>query len=141
MEPYILWLVVGIVLVIVELVTTTFYLLVLGAAAFAATLVAYFGLGAWPQAAIAAAVAVAGVAVVYRYRSKLSIKEGTNSLEYGQMVALDSWVNEPEGMARVKYRGAVWDAAVVGERIKDATTFYVCGTEGSTLKISSTKPS
>ena len=139
MDHYIYWLIAGFIFVIAELVTGTFYLLVLGVAAFAATIAAYFSLGIWPQAAIAGVVAVAGVVVINRYRGKLSAKD-SQSLEHGQMVVFDSWISETEGIARVKYRGALWDAAIVGERNKDGM-FYVCGAEGSTLKISSTKPS
>ena len=43
MELWVLWIIVGMVLVIAELVTGTFYLLVLGAGAFAAALVAWAG--------------------------------------------------------------------------------------------------
>lgn len=61
METYLIWLVAGFVLVIAELVTGTFFLLVLGIAAFAGSAMAWFGLGFWLEALCAATVAVAGV--------------------------------------------------------------------------------
>ena len=70
MDAYLLWLIIGIVLIIVEMTTGTFYLLVLGIAALAAAAAAWFGQSFWVQAVITAAVAVAGVVLVNRYRSK-----------------------------------------------------------------------
>ena len=61
MDNYLVWLIAGFILVIVELATTTFYLLVFGIAAFAGAGVAYAGGALIWQAIVAAAVAVAGV--------------------------------------------------------------------------------
>ena len=47
METYLVWLAAGFVLVIAELVTGTFFLLVLGIAAFAGSATAWFGLEFW----------------------------------------------------------------------------------------------
>src|ERR1019366_6038699 len=60
METYLVWLAAGFVLVIAELVTGTFFLLVLGSAAFAGSATAWFGLGFWGGALWAAAGGVAG---------------------------------------------------------------------------------
>ena len=64
MENYHYWLIAGFVLVITELVTGTFYLLVIGIAAFVAAVAAYLGAGLWVQAIIASVVLVVGVALV-----------------------------------------------------------------------------
>lgn len=45
MDSYLLWLLLGFGLLIVELLTGTFYLLMFGIAAFAAAAVAFFGQG------------------------------------------------------------------------------------------------
>ena len=60
METYLVWLAAGFVLVIAELVTGTFFLLILGIAAFAGSATAWFGFGFWLEAMCAAAVAVSG---------------------------------------------------------------------------------
>ena len=49
METHLIWLAAGFILVIAELLTGTFYLVVLGIAAFAGALATWFGLGHWPQ--------------------------------------------------------------------------------------------
>jgi len=68
------WLIAGFILIIVELVTGTFYLLVLGIAALVGAGVGYAsGALVW-QAIGAAVVALAGVIWVHRYRQTLSPK-------------------------------------------------------------------
>lgn len=134
-NPHVYWIVAAIVLVIVELLTGTFYLLVLGVAAAGGAALAYFGFSFPMQAGVATAIAVIGVIVVSRYRANLKDAPGAaNAIDVGQRVTLDSWVNEAEGLARVRYRGALWDAKVIGVR-RDGTSFYIRGTDGSTLTI------
>ena len=67
MEPYLAWIVAGFVLVIVELLTGTFYLLVIGVGAFAGAAVAWAGGGYLAQAVGACAVALAGTWFVNRW--------------------------------------------------------------------------
>jgi membrane protein implicated in regulation of membrane protease activity len=59
-----------------------------------------------------------------------------NLLDLGQPVVLESWTNTASGMARVKYRGASWDARVAdGSRPEAGATLYVTGQDGSTLLV------
>ena len=108
------WLIAAFILVIAELMTGTFYLLVLGVAALVGAGVGYAsGAFVW-QAVAAAIVAVAGVAWVHRYKQKISPKR-MQGLDFGQPAAFESWVNRGTGHARVKYRDALWDAQVAGD--------------------------
>ena len=134
MDPYLYWILTAIALVIVELLTGTFYLLVLGVAATGGAALAYFGLPLGAQAGFATAIAVLGVVWVSRYRAKVSNDTSINAIDVGHRVTLDSWVNEAEGLARVRYRDTLWDAKVVGER-GSGTSFYIRGVDGSTLQI------
>lgn len=134
------WLIAGFLLVIVELVTGTFYLLVLGAACFAAASLAYAGSAfAW-QAFVAAVVALAGVMLVQRYKKTMEPKR-MRGLDFGQPVAFDSWVDKRAGQARVKYRDTLWDAQIIGEVSgEDGEVLYVNSIDGNSLKISKTRP-
>ena len=134
MDSYLYWILMAVALVIGELLTGTFYLLVLGIAATGGAALAYFGLPLGAQAGVATAIAIPGVVLVSRYRAKVSKDTGINAIDVGHRVTLDSWVNEAEGLARVRYRDTLWDAKVVGER-GSGTTFYVRGLDGSTLQI------
>ena len=111
MAAYLMWAIAGFVLIIAELLTGTFYLLVLGIAALAAALTAYLAGGVVIPVIIAAAVAVIGVYFVNRWRvAPAKGTQSSNDLNIGQSVVLESWVNEAGGTARVKYRGSTWDA-------------------------------
>lgn len=81
--------------------------------------------------AAAALVVLAGV-LVRHYRARVSSR--IHAVDVGFRVSLESWVNESEGLARVHYRGVLWNAKVVGEP-GSGTTFYIRGVDGSTLHV------
>ena len=139
METYLVWLAAGFVLVIAELVTGTFFLLVLGIAAFAGSATAWFGLGFWVEALCAAAVAVAGVFWV-RQRRKTMPQSDMASLDVGQAVTFEAWISREEGAARVKYRNTLWDAEVADERELDhGQVLFIHAMDGNTLKVAKRK--
>jgi membrane protein implicated in regulation of membrane protease activity len=139
MDTYLLWAIAGIVLIIVEMLTGTFYLLVLGIAALAAAGAAWLGQSFWVQAVVTAAVTVAGVILVNRFRGKGTIAQ-KRSLDVGQSVSIESWISEADGLARVNYRNAQWEARVTGERVPGGKVFYIHAVEGNTLVVSPAKP-
>ena len=139
MEMYLWWAVTGIVLIIVEMLTGTFYLLVLGIAALAAAAAAYGGFSLWVQAVVMAAVAVIGVILVKRFRGA-ALPGASQSLDIGQSVMLDTWISEADGLARVTYRNAQWEARVTGERVAGGKVFYIHAVDGNTLRVSAARP-
>ena len=139
MDTYLIWLVAGFLLVIVELVSGTFYLVVLGVAALAGGAVAYAGLPFSVQAVVAAALAVGGVFWVNRVRRR-STGVKMRSLDIGQPARFDRWVDRAAGQARVKHRDALWDATVVGEISGEpGEVLTVISIDGNTLKVSKTR--
>ena len=140
METYLIWLAAGFALVIAELVTGTFFLLVLGIAAFAGSATAWFGMGFWVEALCAATVAIAGVFWV-RQQRKASPQADMASLDLGQPVTFDAWVSRDQGAARVSYRNTQWDAVVEGERDLDhGQLLFIHAVDGNTLRVAKTKP-
>ena len=140
MEDYWWWAIGGIALIIAELITGTFYLLVLGISALAGAAVAYLHYSFWAQATVAAAIAIAGVTLVTRFH-KTQASSSSVSLDVGQSVVLDGWVNEKDRLARVRYRNALWDAKVLDEQGAEAgRTLYIRRVDGSTLHVSTTRP-
>jgi membrane protein implicated in regulation of membrane protease activity len=115
MATYLLWAIAGFVLIITELMTGTFYLLVLGIAALVAAAAAFLGAGFWVQVMLAAATALIGIYFLRKWwTNHPKHAQGGNSLDVGQTVILETWTNQATGMARVKYRGSTWDAQVQG---------------------------
>jgi membrane protein implicated in regulation of membrane protease activity len=139
MDAYLLWAIAGIVLIIVEMLTGTFYLLVLGIAALVAAGAAWLGQTVWVQAVATAAVAISGVILVNRYRGK-SAPASQRSLDIGQSVTVEFWINEADGLARVNYRNAQWEARVSGAREPGGKVFYIHAVEGNTLMVSAVRP-
>lgn len=138
-ETYLVWLIAGFVLVIAELVTGTFFLLVLGVAAFAGSATAWFGYGFWLEALSAAVVAVAGAFWVRQRRA--AAQPDMASLDVGQPVTFDAWASREQGAARVKYRNTLWDADVGAEReLQPGETLFIHAVDGSTLKVAKSRP-
>ncbi len=134
------WLIAGFGLIIAELLSGTFYLLVLGIAAFAGAAVFYGGGSLGIQAAVAAVVALAGLAWVQRYRKKIAPGR-MRSLDVGQPASFDSWVDRNTRHARVRYRDALWDAEIVGEAAGEpGEILYVTSVNGNTLTVSKARP-
>lgn len=140
MQPYLLWLLIGFGLVVVELLSGTFYLLMLGIAAFGAAAVAWFGQGFEVQAIVAVAVASAGCYGVHVHHARNS-REQMASVDAGQPANFENWIDQGGGLARVRYRGASWDAHVDGEGdLAAGALLYVLRIEGHALKVSRQRP-
>ncbi|MGI9218420.1 MAG: NfeD family protein [Hydrogenophaga sp.] len=104
------WLLTG-ALVALELLTGTFYLLMLALGAAAAALVAHTGAAQTAQIVVAALVglgAVLGLTWLRRRRpGDPSVRaQRSVNLDVGEVVQVDAW--QTDGTAQVKYRGASW---------------------------------
>lgn len=140
MDAYLVWLLVGLALVIVELLTGTFYLLVLGVAAFAAGATAWLGGGFAAQSVCAAVVALAGAYGVHAYRVRNASRQMA-PIDAGQPANFEGWVDQAAGLARVRYRGASWEARLEpGEAPQPGALVYVLAAEGNTLRVSAKRP-
>lgn len=107
------WLVAG-ALVGAELLTGTFYLLMLAVGAVAAALAAHMGWALTGQLVAAALVGGLGVTLWRLYRQRQhSVSPGANAtqhLDVGECVQVDAW--DAQGTAQVRHRGAVWTAVL-----------------------------
>ena len=140
MEHSLAWVMAGLLLVITELLTGTFYLLMLGIAGFGAALAAWLGLGFGAQAVVFVVVSGAGCYGVHIYRAK-NRKQQMAPIDAGQPANFENWVDQAAGLARVRYRGASWEARLEGEAaLQPGALVYVLATEGNTLKVSARRP-
>jgi membrane protein implicated in regulation of membrane protease activity len=133
MDPAMAWAIAGLLLVISELLTGTFYLVMLALAAFGAA--AYVGQAFPVQCTVAAIVAAAGCYGVHLYRSRNS-GPGMAPIDAGMPATFESWIDMGARLARVRYRGASWDARVENtEALEPGAMLYVVSTEGNTLTV------
>lgn len=104
-----LWLIVAGVLVMAELLTGTFYLLMLSLGATAAALTAYAD-GTLTWQIVTAAIVGGGAAVLWHLKKPLSndAQDSNVHLDIGETVTVDAW--DAQGHTKVKHRGAQWSA-------------------------------
>ena len=113
MDPALAWAILGLVLVIAELLSGTFYLLMFGAAAFGAAGAAYLGQPFSVQAVVASVVAALGCYGVHVYRERNRAGQ-MPSIDAGMPASFEAWIDVAARLARVRYRGATWEARVEG---------------------------
>jgi membrane protein implicated in regulation of membrane protease activity len=140
MDPALAWAIVALMLVIAELVSGTFYLLMLGVAAFGAAAAAWLGYEFAAQCIVAAVLAAAGCYGVHVYRARSSTKR-MPPIDQGMPASFESWLDARSRLARVRYRGASWDAQVEGsEAVEPGATLFVLAADGNTLRVTKQRP-
>ncbi len=146
MQDYLVWTIIGFSLVIIELMTGTFYLLVLGVGALAAALAAWLGLPFIAQVGVAGIVAGIGTWWVQRWHAgHRTDGDQANAIDIGQAVTLLNWVNPADGSLRVKYRGTEWDARVkpgdvAAAALATGSTLFILAQDGQCWVVGSQRP-
>lgn len=106
------WLATGLV-VLLELLTGTFYLLMLAIGLAAGALAAHAQLGLSGQLVVAALVGATTVSLAYLRRRRRpgapsARADRSVNLDIGETIHIEAW--NPDGTAQVRYRGAQWTA-------------------------------
>lgn len=141
MQNYHYWLIVGLALCTTEMVSGTFFLLVLGIAALGGGATGWLGGGFWLQVCVASLLAVVGVVWIHHYHRQSNLRPAMPSFDIGQPVTFEVWTSQNDGMARVAYRGTTWDARVSSSQPPSpGDILYIQSVEGSTLNISDLRP-
>jgi membrane protein implicated in regulation of membrane protease activity len=105
---FFLWLIVGALLIVGELMTGTFYLLLFGIAAWAGAVAAYFGVGVDFQLAVSGATALLAWVVVQRWGRHW---RGDAVDNVDTDVGNEIRVEQVDGARlKVQYRGTLWTA-------------------------------
>jgi len=139
MDPALAWAILALVLVIAELLTGTFYLLMLAVAAFGAAAVAYLGQPFPVQSVVAALLGAGGCYGVHVYRARSSTKRMA-PIDAGMPASFENWTDAGSRLARVRYRGASWDARVEGsEMLEPGAMLVVLAADGNTLKVAKSR--
>lgn len=130
-----LWLILAALLGIIELIATTFYLLVLAAAALVAAGAAWFGMELEWQISLFAVIAIVGSVWVRRIRSiptkSDAQAEALQNLDQGQIVYVNAW--DETGCTTVQYRGADWQARALDRELRTQGAYVIVRVEGSIL--------
>lgn len=146
MGPWIVWFVLAGVVVILELFTGTFYLLMIALGLLAGGIAALFGAADPIQLTIAA---VVGVAATYALRRKRigiapavdAARDPNVNLDIGQSIAVGNWQQAEGGIpsARAMYRGAMWDIEIAPGAVARPGTFTIVEIRGNRLVVSNSQ--
>jgi hypothetical protein len=139
MAIYYWWWLLALGLVIRELITGTFYLLVIACGCVAAGMAAAFGGPLWLQCLTAAAISLVGAAWVRRSRTGASsqLPAGRNAdvvADIGEKVQVDAW--DAHGVARIQYRGTQWTARIAHGQTPEPGEFIIREIVGNQLVLS-----
>ena len=129
------WFIAAGVVLILELFTGTFYLLMIAIGLAAGALVALAGANGPLQGLCAAIVGVAATLLLRRSRfGKAARRDAAQdpnvNLDIGQSVVVAHWV---DGVARVMYRGALWDVELMPDSDTQAGQYTIRAVRGSRL--------
>lgn len=133
-SPVVCWLVAGLLLVGVDMLLGTFYLLVMGLAAGCGALAAWSGLSAGWQFSIFAVATIVGSLIVQRFRSvNSSESDALQQPDVGQTITVKKW--NDDGTAQVSYRGALWTAYTEQQSERSVGVWRIVRVEGTRLLI------
>ncbi len=136
----IVWIVLAVVLAGVEMLTGTFYLLVMAIAAAAAALAAWVGMPLFGQVLMAIVVAAFGAWFVWGWHKKHAKKTRPqdNNMEIGQVVV---WLgNNPDNTWQVRYRGAQWQARPARVGVNPQAPLVIIAMHGNLLVLDNLAP-
>jgi membrane protein implicated in regulation of membrane protease activity len=132
------WLVAAGALVILELFSGTFYLLMIAIGLAFGALAALAGATVPVQTLVAGVVGVAATGLLHRSRlgkpAKTNAARDRNvNIDIGERLSVNAW---QDGKARVMYRGALWDVELGQGATPEAGSFKIVEVQGSRLIVS-----
>jgi len=132
------WLVLAGVLVVFEMLTGTFYVLMIAIGMVFGAAAAMLGFGLPVQILVAAVVGVVATGILHRSRFGRPLRQDAArdpnvNIDIGQSVQVETWT---DGKARVMYRGAQWDVDLAPGAIAGAGSFKIVEVRGSRLVVS-----
>lgn len=148
MTGWIMWFVLSGVIVILEMFTGTFYLLMIGIGLAAGGLAALAGVSTALQFIVAAAVGIIAIFALRQSRfGKFNTTDATRdrnvNLDIGETIAVAEWRHNEGGSAtaRVMYRGAMWDVELEAGATARAGSFIIREVQGNRLIVANSTSS
>jgi membrane protein implicated in regulation of membrane protease activity len=139
MESYVLLLVVAIALLAAEMLTGTFYLLMIAIGVACGGIAGWLGASFDVQLLTSSILGAAAPLVFHQFRKRsAAARKPDQPLDVGEIVEVETW--NADGSARVRHRGSHWDAELEEAGISRNAILYIAAMRGSTLILSDKKP-
>ncbi len=135
---YSLWLIAAAALAGLEMLTGTFYLLLMSMAALAGCLAALTGFSGTQQLLVFGAFALVEALAFVAYRRKHPAKQADNFLDVGNTVVFKD--TAPDGNWVVRYRGSDWQARPAGAATRREGPLVIIKTQGNVLIVDNPPP-
>ena len=135
---YSLWLIAAAALAGLEMLTGTFYLLLMSMAALAGCLAALTGFSGTQQLLVFGAFALIEALAFVAYRRKHPAKQTDNFLDVGNTVVFKD--TAPDGSWVVRYRGSDWQARPASEATRREGPLRIIKTQGNILIVDNPPP-
>ena len=139
MELWMIWFMAALLLVVAEMLTLTFFLLIVAVGAFAAGLLAFLAVPLAAQIVVGSVVALLGFGVLRKVRPPVSRRDADANPDVnpdiGAVVLFESI--DPDGVSGVVlYRGANWRAAVSDAGAELGKSYVIVRVDGAQLIVS-----
>lgn len=138
MAPYVYWFLLAVILAGLEMVTGTFYLLVVGIAMAVGGIAALLGADLMWQLLLGTVTGITGTILLRRWKSAQPAAPADDNLDLGQPVKVLRW--NANGTARVHYRGAEWDAEAEAADTPHDVPLYIAAVRGASLVLTHRRP-
>jgi membrane protein implicated in regulation of membrane protease activity len=139
MQGYVWWFVLGFALLIAELMTGTFYLMVIAIAFACAGIADLLGAPFVVQLLVAAIIGFGGSIWLRNSRFGKPMASGTDpmqQMDVGQRLRIEQWADN--GTARANYRGAMWDVELAPGESKASGDYEIREVRGNRLIVART---
>ncbi len=132
MSAWVIWWVLALILIGIEMLSGTFYLLAIAVAFIAGGLVDFLGGSFLVQFVTTGVLGSAGCFIAYYYQQANKEKHQTQiEFDLGQRVLVLKW--NDDGSARVSYRGSQWNAIAATPQTPRNKEMVIVRVQGSTL--------
>jgi membrane protein implicated in regulation of membrane protease activity len=144
MTHWMIWFAAACALLIAEMATGTFYLLMIAIGAAVGGLAALSGMNGVVQCMLAAIVALIATAVLRRSRLGRTptidaSRDPDVNPDIGQSVVVTEWSSNAPHIARVMYRGALWDVELATGGEAHAGNFVIREVRGNRLIVANSR--
>lgn len=141
MSTITIWVLLGTGLLVVEMLTGTFFLLFLSLGAFSASLAALFGMDSIPlQIFINSLVACGGFFLLKKPLQRKLLKSVSVQIDQGQIVRIEQSL-APGQNTRVNYQGTTWEARNLDNvTLNPNDEAIIVGTQGHILLLKKSTP-
>src|SRR5580658_9718048 len=132
MESYVVLFIVALALLVAEMLTGTFYLLMIAIGVACGGAVGWLGASFDIQLLTSSILGAAAPLIFHQFRKRSAeARKPDQPLDIGETVQVETW--NADGTARVRHRGTHWDAELQEAGTPRNAILYITAMRGSTL--------